>query len=67
MTQICQIFIKVQVPQNEFKIAKFKNPDIDNQCQVLMVDMSPCTAPENALFSFLISQYFISFLFEHPV
>ena len=31
MTQICQIFIEVQVPQNEFKIAKFKNPDIDNQ------------------------------------
>ena len=31
ITHNCQIPIRMQVPQNEYKIVKMKNPDIDNQ------------------------------------
>ena len=31
ITELCQISFQTQLLQNEFKNAKFKNPDIDNQ------------------------------------
>ena len=67
MTQIWQISIKIKVPQKEFKIAKFNKPDIDNQMSGTYGQYEPLYTPWNVFFSFVIAQYFISFLFEHTV
>ena len=67
MTQICQISIKIQVPHNELKIAKFKNPDIDYRMSGTCGQYEHLYSPLNVFFSCVIAQYFISFLFEHPV
>ena len=67
MTQLCQISTQLQLPQNELKIAKFKNPDIDYQMSCTCGQYEPLYSPWNVFFTCVIAQYFISFLFEHTV
>ena len=45
MAQIRQISIKIQVPQKEFKIAKFNKPDIDNQMSGTCGQYEPLYTP----------------------
>ena len=67
MTQFCQISIQIQVPKNENKIEKIKNPDIDDQMSGTCGQYEPLYSPWNVFFSCVIAQYFLSFLFENNV
>ena len=67
MIQIYPIDVQIQVPENEFKITKYKNPDVDDQMSGTCGWFEPLDSPWNVIFSCVLAQYFISFLFEHPV
>ena len=49
--QLCQISIQIQMPQNEFKNAKFNNPDIDNQMSGTCGQYEPLYNPWNVFYS----------------
>ena len=66
ITHICHFPIQIWVPQNEYKIVKMKNPDIDNQMSGTCGQYELLYSSWNVFFRCVIAQYFISFLFEHP-
>ena len=45
MTQICQISIQIQVPQNEFQSEIFENNDVDNQMLGTCGSYEPFNSP----------------------
>ena len=65
--QLCQISIQIQMSPHELKNAKFSNLYLDNQMSGTCGQYEPLFSPWNVFFSFVIVQYFISFLLEHPV
>ena len=67
ITQISQNSIKIKVPENKFQSDISDNLDVDNQMLGSCGSYELFNSPKNALFSFVIAQYFWSFFFEHPV
>ena len=58
ITQICQISIKIQVPQNDFHRDIFENLDADNQMLGTYGSYEHLNSSLNAIFSCVIAQYF---------